>query len=90
MEMALQPAEAFAPTEERPLAIRPEMIDAAHLMGGKPPAVDARLVEIDTSPARRGPRRYLLSGLPHSVASDGHLTVKLWNRDPADDQRRRN
>ena len=88
MTFDLQPAEAFAPAEERPLAVRPEVIDAAYVVDDQPPDVDARLVEIDTSPERRGPRRYLLTGLPPAVAALGRLRVHLWNGDPADDQRR--
>ena len=80
--------EAFAPAEERPLTVRAEVIDAAYVVDGEVPDVDARLVEIDTSPAKRGPRGYLLTGLPHEVSPDGRLTVKLWNGDPADDERR--
>ena len=57
-------------------------------MDGEAPDVDARLVEIDTSPVRRGPRSYLLTGLPRAVAPEGRMGVKLWNRDPADDQQR--
>ena len=57
-------------------------------MDGQAPDVDARLIEIDTSPAKRGPRGYLLTGLPLEVSPDGRLTVRLWNGDPADDQRR--
>ena len=53
MPIDLQPAEAFAAGEERPLAIRPEVIDAVYIVGGEAPAVDARLVEIDASAARR-------------------------------------
>ena len=88
MSIDPQVAEAFAPAEERPLAVRPEVIDAAYVVDDQPPDVDARLVEIDTSPERRGPRRYLLTGLPLAVAAQGRLRVHLWNRDPADDQRR--
>ena len=88
MSIDPQTADAFAPGEDRPLAISAEAIDAAYVVDGLAPEVDARLVEIDTSPAKRGPRGYLLTGLPREVAADGRLTVKLWNRDPADDQRR--
>jgi hypothetical protein len=88
MAIDLQLAEPFTPAEERPLTIRPEAIDAAYVVDGLAPDVDARLVEIDTSPQRRGPRRYLLTGLPPAVAALGRLRVRLWNGDPADDQRR--
>lgn len=80
--------QAFTPGEKRDLAIRPGVIDAAYVVAGEAPDVDARLVEIDTSPARRGPRGYLLTDLPRAVAPEGRLTVKLWNGDPAGDQRR--
>lgn len=88
MTIDLQLAEPFAPAEERPLTIRPEVIDAAYVVDGEAPDVDARLVEIDTSPERRGPRGYLLTGLPRAIAPEGRLTVKLWNGDPARDERR--
>ncbi len=90
MSIDPQVAEAFAPAEERPLAIRPEVIDAAYVVDGQAPDVDARLVEIPGAPGpeRRGPRRYLLTGLPPAVAALGRLRVHLWNGDPADDQRR--
>ena len=88
MTIDLQLAEAFSPGEKRPLAIRAEVIDSAYVVAGEPPAVEARLVEIDTSPERRGPRGYLLTELPPAVAPEGRLTVKLWNGDPASDARR--
>ena len=81
-------AQAFAPGEKRPLDVRADRIDAAYVVAGEPPAVEARLVEIDTSPARHGPRGYLLTDLPRAVAAKGQLTVKLWNGDPADDEDR--
>ena len=84
----LQSAEPFAAGEKRGLAIRPEAIAPVYVVGGKPPTVEARLVEIDTSPARRGPRGYLLTDLPRRGGPEGRLRVKLWNADPADDQRR--
>ena len=70
------------------MTIRPEAIDAAYVVDGEAPDVDARLVEIDTSLAKRGPRSYLLTGLPRAVAPDGRLHVRLWNGDPAGDTRR--
>ena len=88
MPIDLQPAEAFAPGEERPLGIRADRIDAAYVVDGEPPAVEARLVHIDTSVARRGPRRYLLTELPPAVAAQGRLHVHLWNGDPARDEHR--
>lgn len=88
MTIDLQPAEAFAPGEKRPLDVRADRIDAAYMVAGEPPAVEARLVNIDTSPERRGPREYLLTDLPRAAAAGGRLKAKLWNGSPADDQRR--
>ena len=88
MTINLQLAEAFSPGEKRPLAIRAEVIDAAYVVAGEPPTVKARLVKIDTSAARRGPRSYLLTELPPAVAPEGRLTVKLWNGDGRRDEHR--
>ena len=54
-----------------PLPIRPERIDPAHLVGGRPPAVEA--AALAPSEPGRGPRTYELAGMPWPVRID------LWD-----------